>query len=126
MKQLKTTAFFFSLLVLTGCGEPTLEDRLVGAWYGEGPDEDQCFIFCGDGRLFTGDSPCDQGNRGDFARSLPVSFGEDSFTVNFSGEYETFAVSFSGDNDSTMTYMLDGMSYSTSRVAVPDYCSTRP
>ncbi|MFK8000399.1 MAG: hypothetical protein AB8H86_12425 [Polyangiales bacterium] len=114
------------LLIAAGCGTASLEDELIGAWYGEeGPDDDQCFVFCGDGRLFTGDRPCDDSDAGDFAISYPIDFADDSFSVSFDGrDAVVFTdVSVSGD---TLNYGFAGRSFQAMRTRVPDYCSTRP
>lgn len=120
------TLTLIPLLIVAGCGTATLEDELVGAWYGEeGPDDDQCFVFCGDGRLFTGDRPCDDSEAGDFAMSYPLNFMDDGFSVSFDGRPPVVFtdVSVSGD---TLNYGFAGRSYEATRTQVPNYCSTRP
>ncbi len=102
-----------------GCSPDGLESKLIGAWYGGGPDGDQCFIFCGDGRLFTGDRPCTESDAGDFQQSLTVTFSESSFTLQSDDERFEFSVSVDGDR---MSYSLEGTTYQTSRVADPGYC----
>ncbi len=55
---------------------------LVGAWYGNEPsfpDGDQCFIFCENGRLFSGDRPCTDTTAGDFSQYLTYSVDGQSF-----------------------------------------------
>ncbi len=114
------------LVVSAGCGgDPSLEDELIGAWYGDdGPDGDQCFVFCGDGRIFSGDRPCDDSEAGDFETSSRVTFGEDSFSVVYDGEaVSVTGVSVTGD---TLTYGFDGVSFQATRTASPGYCSSRP
>ncbi len=39
---------------------------VTGAWYGAGPDGDQCFVMCANGRMFTGDRPCTEVDASDF------------------------------------------------------------
>jgi hypothetical protein len=55
---------------------------LVGAWYGDGPDfpdGDQCFIFCENGRFFTGDRPCTDTTAGDFSQYLTYRVNGQNF-----------------------------------------------
>jgi len=108
-----------------GCGgDSSLEDELIGAWYGDGPDGDQCFVFCGDGRVFSGDRPCDDAGASDFESSSRVTFGEDSFSITFDEDPVPITdVSVSGD---TMMYTFVGASFQASRTANPGYCSSRP
>ena len=120
-------ATFALLLVFAGAcgGDSALEDELIGAWYGEGPDGDQCFVFCGGGRVFTGDRPCDDSDASDFSSSLPASFGDDTviLTLEDRDPVTLTDVTVSGD---TFTYNFFGGPFTVSRTTSPDYCSTRP
>ncbi|MFT5358488.1 MAG: hypothetical protein ACI9KE_005727 [Polyangiales bacterium] len=111
------------LLLVGGCTPPSLQDELFGAWYGEGPDGDQCFVFCDGNRVFTGDRPCDDSTAGDFDTSSPVRIEGDFFTVFFEEDVVFSDVSVNGD---TMVYGFGGISYQTMRVEAPDYCTSRP
>lgn len=120
------TLTLIPLVIVAGCDTASLEDELIGAWYGEdGPDDDQCFVFCGDGRLFSGDRPCDDSMAGDFAVSSPVTFTDDSFSVTF-GERDPVVFTDIAVNGDMLTYGVIGGSFQATRTQVPDYCSTRP
>jgi hypothetical protein len=61
-----------------------LDASIVGAWYGTGPDGDQCLILCENGRLFTGDRPCTEVTAGDFSSYLSYSVAESTLTASSS------------------------------------------
>ena len=107
-----------------GCGEiddAALEERLTGAWYGTGPDGDQCFVFCGDSRVFVGDRPCTD-DSGDFDQSLAAVFAQDGFVLaDESGTVGSVdMIVFDGD---AFDYVADGESYRVSRTSEPGYCA---
>lgn len=79
-----------------GAGGP-----LVGAWYGTGPDFPDgalCFIFCDNGRFFSGDSTCDQTDRGDFQCYSRYTTAGDVATVDIDGDELTIEADISADS----------------------------
>jgi len=87
-------------------GETTASGQtaLVGAWYGNGPDfpdGDQCFIFCENGRFFSGDRPCTDTTAGDFSQYLTYSVNGRSFeALAPEGPFLTGQFAVTGDTGS--------------------------
>jgi hypothetical protein len=63
-------------------GLSAISGPMVGAWYGTGPDGDQCIVVCANGKVFTGDRPCTDVTAADFDKYLPSSASGASLTVS--------------------------------------------
>lgn len=68
-------------VVATG-GLSGISGPMVGAWYGTGPDGDQCIVVCGSGKVFTGDRPCTDVTAADFNTYLAATASGTSLTVS--------------------------------------------
>lgn len=65
-----------------------------------------CFIFCDSGRFFSGDSTCDQTDRGDFACYSDYSLSGNVATVERGGEQLAIETAVSGDD---ATFTIEGI-----------------
>jgi hypothetical protein len=70
----------------TACsGDATVSTgSIAGSWYGTGPDGDQCFVVCDNGKFFSGDRPCTELTAGDFTKFLSYTRSGSTLSVTYS------------------------------------------
>ena len=91
----------------TGASRPQVSaGQLVGAWYGTGPDGDECVVVCPNGKVFTGDRPCTETTAGDFNKYLSASTAGADITIT--GSSTCWIATSACTTQSTMTWNLSG------------------
>lgn len=113
--RLGGVAIVVFLVAIAACGNETgtgtvrpnaSAGQLVGAWYGTGPDGDECVVVCPDNKVFTGDRPCTELTANDFAKYLTANTMGTEITV--SGSPQCWLSNKSCGSPSTMTWNVSG------------------